>query len=106
MNDGTRASAVISRIRALLKKGAPDRVELDINEVIQEVTILMRNEASRSRISVRLDLAADLPRVLGDRVQLQQVLINLVINSIEAMRTLTDRPRELLINRQRTLMVC
>jgi two-component system sensor histidine kinase/response regulator len=97
VNDGTRASEVISRIRALLKKGAPDRVELDINEVIKEVTKLVRYEATRSHVSVRLDLAADLPRVLGDRVQLQQVLINLIINSIEAVRILTDRPRELLI---------
>ena len=106
VNDGTRASAVISRIRALLKKGAPDRVELDINEVIHEVTILVRHEATRSHVSVRLDLAADLPRVLGDRVQLQQVLINLVINSIEAMRTLTDRPRELLIKSARERGCC
>ena len=98
VNDGTRASAVISRIRALLQKGAPDRVELDINEVIQEVTILVRHEATLSGgVSVRLDLAADLPRVLGDRVQLQQVLINLIINGIEAVRTLTDRPRQLLV---------
>jgi len=97
VNDGTRASEVISRIRALLKKGAPDRVELDINEVIKEVTKLVRYEATRSHVSVRLDLAADLPRVLGDRVQLQQVLINLIINGIEAVRILTDRPRELLI---------
>jgi C4-dicarboxylate-specific signal transduction histidine kinase len=59
--------------------------------------MLVRNEATRSHVSVRLDLAADLLCVLGDRVQLQQVLINLIINSIEAMRTLTDRPRELLI---------
>jgi signal transduction histidine kinase len=82
---------------ALLQKGAPDRVELDINEVIQKVATLVRHEATLNGISVRLDLAADLPRVLGDRVQLQQVLINLVINGIEAMRTLTDRPRELLV---------
>ena len=97
VNDGNRASAVISRIRVLLMKGTPDRVKLDINEVIQEVTILMRNEVTRSRISLGTDLAADLPRVLGDRVQLQQVLINLIMNSIDAMRTITDRPRELLI---------
>ena len=97
VNDGTRASGVISRIRALLQKGVPDRIELDINELIQEVGILVRHEATRSRVSVRLDLAADLPRVLGDRVQLEQVLINLVINSIEAMRTVTDGPRDLLI---------
>ena len=97
VNDGNRASAVISRIRVLLMKGTPDRVKLDINEVIQEVTILMRNEVTRNRISLRTDLAANMPRILGDRVQLQQVLINLIMNSIDAMRTITDRPRELLI---------
>src|SRR6202790_2213991 len=97
VNDGTRASAVISRIRALLMKGTPERVELDINEIIQEAVILMRNEVSRNRISLRTDLAPDLPRILGDSVQLQQVLINLTTNSIESMRTIADRPRELLI---------
>ena len=97
VEDVTRASAVISRIRALLKKSVPARVELDINEVIQEVSILVRNEATRSSVSVILDLASDLPRVLGDQVQLQQVLINLAMNGIDAMRTLTARPRELLI---------
>jgi NO-binding membrane sensor protein with MHYT domain len=96
VNDGTRASTVISRIRTLLVKGAPERAELDINEVIQEVTGLIRSELARNRISLRTDLTADL-RVRGDRVQLQQVLINLIMNSIDAMRTLTDRPRELLI---------
>jgi two-component system sensor histidine kinase/response regulator len=96
-NDANRASAVISRIRALLMKGTPDRVKLDINEVIHEVTLLMHNEVTRNRISLRTDLAANLPRILGDRVQLQQVLINLIMNSIDAMRTITDRPRELLI---------
>jgi signal transduction histidine kinase len=96
VNDGARASAVISRIRTLLVKGTPERAELDINEVIQEVAGLIRSELARNRISLLTDLTADL-RVLGDRVQLQQVLINLIMNSIDAMRTLTDRPRELLI---------
>jgi PAS domain S-box-containing protein len=96
-NDGTRASTVISRIRTLLKKGTPEKVELDINEVIRDVTIFVRNEATRSRVSVRPDLAANLPSVLGDRVQLQQVLINLIVNSIEAMRPIDDRPRDLFI---------
>jgi PAS domain S-box-containing protein len=96
VNDGTRASTVISRIRTLLVNGAPERAELDINEVIQDVTGLIRSELARNRISLRTDLTADL-RVRGDRVQLQQVLINLIMNSIDAMRTLTDRPRELLI---------
>ena len=97
VEDGTRASAVISRIRALLQKRAPDRVELDINDVIQEVIVLLRNETARDRVQVQLDLAADLPHVLGDRVQLQQVLINLIMNGIEAVRTVTDRPRKLSI---------
>ena len=96
VNDGTRASTVISRIRTLLAKGAPERAELDINEVIQEVTGLIRSELARNRISLLTDLTAGL-RVRGDGVQLQQVLINLIMNSIDAMRTVTDRPRELLI---------
>jgi PAS domain S-box-containing protein len=97
VNDGTRASTVISRIRALLQKGAPERLALDINEIIQEVTILLRNELTRNRVSYRTDLAPDLPAVSGDRVQLQQVLINLVMNGVEAMRSVTQRPRQLLI---------
>jgi NO-binding membrane sensor protein with MHYT domain len=96
VNDGTRASNVISRIRTLLVKGAPERAELDINEVIQEVAGLIRSELARNRISLLTDLTADLC-VRGDRVQLQQVLINLIMNSIDAMRTVTGRPRELLI---------
>ncbi len=101
VEDGTRASAVVSRIRGLFVKGIPNRTELDINEVIQEVTILLRKELSRKRISLRTDLAPDVPPVFGDRVQLQQVLINLVMNGIEAMRLLAHRPRELLIKSAR-----
>ncbi len=97
MNDGTRASAVISRIRALLQKSAPERVAVDVNQIIQEVTMLLRRELIRSRVSLRTDLSSDLPHVSADRVQLQQVLINLVMNGIEAMRMVSDRPRELLI---------
>jgi PAS domain S-box-containing protein len=97
VNDGTRASAVISRIRALLQKSAPERVAVDVNQIIQDVTMLLRRELIRSRVSLRTDLGSDLPRVSADRVQLQQVLINLVMNGIEAMRMVSDRPRELLI---------
>jgi PAS domain S-box-containing protein len=97
VNDGVRASAIISRIRALLAKGSPDKTELDMNEMIQEVTVLLRNELTRNRVFVRTDLDRDLPRVSGDRVQLQQVLINLVMNGMEAMHSLTRRSRELLI---------
>jgi C4-dicarboxylate-specific signal transduction histidine kinase len=97
VNDATRASAVISRIRGLLVKGSPRRTELDINKIIQEVITLLRNELSRNRVSLRTDFASNLPRVTGDPVQLQQVLINLIVNAIEAMRTSTDRTRELRI---------
>ena len=97
VNDGTRASAVISRIRGVLMKGPSRRTELDIDQIIQDVTALLRNELSRNRTALRTELASDLPSVLGDSVQLQQVLINLVMNAIEAMRTSTDGSRELSI---------
>jgi PAS domain S-box-containing protein len=96
-NDGTRASVVISRIRALLQKSTPERVAVDINRIIQEVTMLLHGELTRNRVSLRTDLDLDLPRLSGDRVQLQQVVINLLMNGIEAMRSLTHRQRELLI---------
>jgi PAS domain S-box-containing protein len=97
VNDGTRASAVISRIRGLLMKGSPNRTELDINQMIQGVTILLRNEFTRNRVSLSTELASDLPRVPGDPVQLQQVLINLIMNAIEATSSFTDGRREILI---------
>jgi len=97
VNDGARVSEVISRIRALLKKDASARIELDINEVIQEALVLVRSEVNQNEVSLRTDLAPDLPRVFGDRVQLQQVVINLIMNGIDAMRTIADRQRELLI---------
>jgi signal transduction histidine kinase len=96
-SDGTRASAVISRIRGLLTKEAPNRTELDINQIIQDVTILLRNEFTRNRVSLRADLASDLPQVPGDPVLLQQVLINLIMNAIEATRTSKNGRREILI---------
>jgi len=96
-NDGTRASGVISRIRSLLKKGDPDRTELDINPIIQDVTTLLRHEFKRSRVSLRTELSSDLPRVPGDPVQLQQVLINLIMNAIEATSSSTNERRTILI---------
>jgi NO-binding membrane sensor protein with MHYT domain len=95
VEDANRVSTVISRVRSSLKKAPPDKVELDINEVVQEVSVLVRNETARNGVQVRLQLAAGLPRVQGDRVQLQQVLINLIMNAIDAMRTATDRARYL-----------
>jgi NO-binding membrane sensor protein with MHYT domain len=93
--DATRINNIISRLRSLFQQGAPDRVALDINDVIQEVLVLLRHEAARNHVQFRLDLAAGLPRVLGDRVQLQQVLINLAMNGIDAMGTVNHGPRDL-----------
>jgi len=101
VNDGTRASAVISRIRALLQKGTPKRVAVDINQIIQEVAILLRNELARNHVSLRMDLGSDLPRVGGDGVLLQQVLINLIMNGIEAVSSIVRGVRELAIKSSR-----
>ncbi len=101
IRDGNRASEVIARIRALAKKSSPDKAPLNLNETIQEVLALTNNEARRNRVLLQTDLAAGLPPVQGDRVQLQQVIINLVMNGIEAMKGVTNQPRELLIKSNR-----
>src|SRR5882762_3839484 len=101
VKDGTRAGEIISRIRLLFKKGLPQRELVDVNEVIREMIVLLRGEATRYSISVRTELAADLPQVMGDRVQLQQVLMNLMINGIEAMKDV-DGTHELAIRSQLT----
>ena len=100
VKDATRASEIISRIRLLFNKGTPERELVDVNEVIGEMIVLLRSEAIRYNISVRTELAADLPQVMGDRVQLQQVLMNLMINGIDAMKDV-DGARELAIQSQR-----
>jgi PAS domain S-box-containing protein len=97
VNDGARASTVISRIRGLLTRGVPRATETNINQVIQDVILLLGYELNRNRISLRTELAAELPPVQGDPVQLQQVLINLIMNAVDALRTCGDRPREILI---------
>jgi PAS domain S-box-containing protein len=86
IKDVTRASDIISRVRLLFKKGAPQRELVDVNELIREMIVLLRSEASRYSISIRGDLAEDLARAMADRVQLQQVLMNLMLNGIEAMK--------------------
>src|SRR5579864_2306313 len=88
IKDATRASDIISRIRLLFQKGTPHQESVDVNEVIEEMIVLLRSEASRHSISIVSDLANDLPQIRGDRVQLQQVFMNLMLNGIEAM---TDR---------------
>jgi PAS domain S-box-containing protein len=99
VKDATRASEIISRIRLLFNKGTPERELVNVNEVIGEMIVLLRGEAIRYQISVRTELAADLPQVMGDRVQLQQVLMNLMINGIDAMKDV-DGARELVIKSQ------
>jgi two-component system sensor kinase FixL len=86
IKDATRAAEIISRIRLLFKKGTPQRELVNVNEVIREMISLLQSEATRHSISVRTELTLDLPQVMGDRVQLQQVLMNLMINGIDAMK--------------------
>jgi PAS domain S-box-containing protein len=86
IQDVTRAADIISRISLLFKKGALQRELVDVNELIQEMIVLLRSEANRYSISIRTELAADLPNVMADRVQLQQVFMNLILNGIDAMK--------------------
>jgi signal transduction histidine kinase len=95
--DGKRASDVIGRIRALVKKSSTEKAGLDLNEAIQEVVVLVQSEIQKSEVTLQMELAIDLPQILGNRVQLQQVILNLVMNGIEAMSSVTDRSRDLLI---------
>jgi PAS domain S-box-containing protein len=97
-NDGNRAAEIIQRLRAFYKTGAPPKRELvDLNQVAEEILALLRDEADRHSISLRTELAPHLPQIMADRVQLQQVLMNLLLNGIEAM---TDRAGELIIRSQ------
>jgi C4-dicarboxylate-specific signal transduction histidine kinase len=98
--DGTRAAEIINRIRLLFKKGTTERELVEVNEVIQEMIVLLRGEATRYAVSIRADLPADLPQLMADRVQLQQVMLNLIMNSIDAMKDV-DGTRELAIKSQR-----
>jgi PAS domain S-box-containing protein len=97
VNDGNRASEVIRRVRALANKTEIEKVPLDVNDVVREVVALVRRELISHQVSLRTEFSRALPMILGDRVQLQQVTINLVMNGIEAMQSVTDRPRELVI---------
>jgi PAS domain S-box-containing protein len=95
--EAIRASEVIRRVRALANKTDSEKVPLDVNDVVREVIALVQTELTSHQVSLRLELAFALPMILGDRVQLQQVIINLVMNGIEAMQSVTDRPRELAV---------
>jgi PAS domain S-box-containing protein len=96
-DDGNRAGEVIRSVRALSKKDDAQRAPLDLNDVINDVIALVQRELLTHRVSLRTDLAPILPAVLADRVQMQQVILNLVINAIEAMEAVTERPRELVV---------
>jgi len=97
VEDGLRASEVIRHVRALAKKTDIEKKPLDLNEIASEVMALVARELTSHQVSMRMELAPALPSVRGDRVQLQQVIINLVVNGIEAMQSIADRPRELVI---------
>jgi signal transduction histidine kinase len=98
IKDSYRASEVISRIRALVKKTPPRNDWVDLNEVIDEVLALAQNEARRNRVSLKRELKQDLPQVRGDRVQLQQVVLNLIMNGLEAIARSKNGARELSVS--------
>jgi signal transduction histidine kinase len=98
VTDADRASAVIGRIRGLVEKAPPQKRRIDINESIGEVIALVRGELNRNGVLLQTKLGDDLPPIIGDRIQLQQVILNLIINAVEAMSGVTEGPRELLVS--------
>jgi signal transduction histidine kinase len=100
VRDARRATEIIGRIRSQFEKGVPKQESLNVNEIIPETIALLRDQAMRHNISIRTELAVDLPQIVGDRVQLQQVVMNLIVNSIEAMKDV-DGTRELVVQSQR-----
>ncbi|MGC1450831.1 MAG: PAS domain S-box protein [Candidatus Sulfotelmatobacter sp.] len=101
IRDGNRASEVITRLRALFSKKSASFEPFDLNEAAKEVIALSVGELQRNRVIVQTDLASELPSVLGDRIQIQQVILNLIRNASEAMSAVDDRPRELLVETER-----
>jgi C4-dicarboxylate-specific signal transduction histidine kinase len=95
--EGRRASEIVLRVCSLTKGDAPQKTQLELNDVVNEVMALVQHKVLHHRVSLRLRPASGLPALLGDRVQLQQVLINLVMNGIQAMSDIGDDLRELLI---------
>jgi PAS domain S-box-containing protein len=101
IKDATRAGEIINRIRAMVKKAPPQREPLNINDTITEVMALVLTEVRRNGVSARAELSNDLPPVLGDRIQLQQVVLNLIMNAIEAMSAIDQKQRRLSISSMR-----
>jgi signal transduction histidine kinase len=101
IRDGNRASDVITRLRELFAKKEVTTESVDLNEATREVVALSRDELQRNRVVLMMELADDLPPVTGDRVQLQQVILNLLLNASDAMNTVDDRPRQVVIRTER-----
>jgi C4-dicarboxylate-specific signal transduction histidine kinase len=101
IRDGNRAGEIIGRIRALAKKAPPKKDWLDLNETIDEVVAMARSEVQRNRVSLQTKLANDLPLIFGDKIQLQQVILNLLMNAIEAMSGVGEGPRELWVSAEK-----
>jgi C4-dicarboxylate-specific signal transduction histidine kinase len=95
--EGTRASDVVRHIRAMFMKATPERTKVQLNDLIREVGVLVEGAALRNQVLLQTELGADLPATMGDRVQLQQVIVNLILNGIEAMSDVAGRPRRLVI---------
>jgi C4-dicarboxylate-specific signal transduction histidine kinase len=99
--EGTRASDIVRRIRGMFTKAPPEGIGVELNELIREAAGLMHAEISRNQVVLEIQTASDLPAAIGDRVQLQQVIVNLILNGIEAMSSVTGRPRRLVIRSEK-----
>ncbi|MBB5318111.1 sensor histidine kinase [Tunturibacter empetritectus] len=98
VRDGKDAGGIIQGLRSLFRRSPPEKTPFDLRPIVTEVVSLIRGRAEREKITVEVQLPKDLPKIIGDRLQLQQVLMNLVLNGMESMRTVTDRPKTLEIH--------